>query len=887
MSLFVQHNPSAGIETVDFLAKAGYSAQTPRTAGFIPLYAETFTSLGEEQGGWNLPRHTEVACTDAYTRFSFSAAPALLEEALRKLAGCAVTPVFKEKDLAAAIAEFKNHGKDYSSTPTALLNQAVESRVLYPSPWKTASGADYRAISQMNVAAARAILIEIQKTLYVPDNCAFFFSGSVEPQAVLALVQEHFGQWRGRRTEEAVPGRAENPFGTNKKFVVHDAGLSADFTQVMIQYSTRNLLTAQVLALFLNQAEGTMVRSLLEQKNDIGLREADYVNAGAVADGNGGRLIVQGLFESGRRNPVDVQERLASIVVSAMAELESQEASPYVQEAAAYILRQQERPSRTFRQMLLAAEEKWAASTDFSADTDLHLAAASDQEPFVFVFVNSGAYKKYRKEFEGAAFSAVTHDSAPWYAMKEYSAAARQLVAGQGSAPAKKKAQDANQTEMDFATSNVLSVSRFALGNEIPVAVKSEPHSPTVALSVGIAGGERHSPDDCRQLETILMHILAHNISDAIYRAQMEGAIAGEPEVYTRTEDYFSFVELECSPDDFDAVARAFIEAVVYGEFEPALMDDILFDQRSQWASKKMALWFQMESAAHSEMYGNSARKKLYDIDAPILQNLTYERIVASYPELLDCRRYSLAVAGNTSQLDIKAILQDTFGVLRQLGVYYTDTNQSGWRQEVQEFTLPSAVRELKLNHVFGSDIPAEKAGPRPLHLIPTKDFADPVIFYFAAPQDNAERQVFNAILYDLCERLQNKSARDVVVSVRAADAFFPFAKVQFSKTMDSVATMRLYTATVQEIQAAYSSAGRDMAISHASALWAAETFSRTGSSAGSARLVHAGLIQNEAQKAYYDYIVLLSASADDFTHVAAAWFEGRPQFRVYSKESK
>ena len=143
--------------------------------------------------------------------------------------------------------------------------------------------------------------------------------------------------------------------------------------------------------------------------------------------------------------------------------------------------------------------------------------------------------------------------------------------------------------------------------------------------------------------------------------------------------------------------------------------------------------------------------------------------------KLLDASRYSLVTIGNVSNL--KELAESAFGELQV--VNHDEDN----KLEKIEPIVSNASRFVQLKRTFSTDIKAEDAGPRPLKLIPTTVFTDPVDFYFETPsKQSGEYSLFLALLTEFEKNLNEKWENGVKISLHKFYSQVDVVKVQFLK---------------------------------------------------------------------------------------------------------
>ena len=393
---------------------------------------------------------------------------------------------------------------------------------------------------------------------------------------------------------------------------------------------------------------------------------------------------------------------------------------------------------------------------------------------------------------------------------------------------------------------------------------------------------------------SILTDALAVNIRRYIDVRAANGLLSGDTAVRAKTYASCSVLTVTCAAEDAPECVRAIAEALVYGDITPAMADGITYDERTQWRIKSGASTFQLLCSAMRTLYAKDPYVNLFDDtkDKPVSTDFT--RIASAYPVLLDSSRFSLVVAGGVPDVSaLKATLQDTFGAL------ISQKETASIDAVVAKPTMPRRIKRVQLRHLFLTDISADKAGPRPAVLVPTKNFNDPALYCIPAPDlSTTDIALFNALFYEFAARLQNKVGADIAIRTDIADYDIPFARL-YAQNITQVAKVdAAYKETVAELtedlQALVSAASagvidtqKDRLLAGMENRWLMHTLSGTGTALGTAELLQQGA--NYGHPALYldQYAAVDAATAEDYFIMMKYYFADVPDFRVYSIDSK
>ena len=193
-TVFVREDSTSAMVHTEFLCRAGYSSQTPSTAGFFPLYARLFSTTKNPDG---TSPFASVALTSSCNADSSTYTADVTREALdalvRDLAHCAQNPSFTDKKISEEYAAMKKESKEYASGTTGFINGTIDSKIHSDAPWKTQSGIYPALFSSYTGPEVRTILDDISKRWYTPDNSAIFISGNISAEKAYNTAVKYFG----------------------------------------------------------------------------------------------------------------------------------------------------------------------------------------------------------------------------------------------------------------------------------------------------------------------------------------------------------------------------------------------------------------------------------------------------------------------------------------------------------------------------------------------------------------------------------------------------------------------------------------------------------------------------------------------------------------------
>jgi len=518
------------------------------------------------------------------------------------------------------------------------------------------------------------------------------------------------------------------------------------------------------------------------------------------------------------------------------------------------------------------------------------------EEPYTFVLVNTEVYQNSKASFDERGYEEVTSKNASWYSdelkiqkalqneQKQIRKAERQMSAGIEVSPL--------NTAEYFYYKNAPLIQSISLTNGIPLTVKTTADSRTATLSIAISGGECSSPAKERLLRTVMVNSFARNIQTLLSKQKQLNTFVGIPEIRAWTQQRVSYITIECLSCDLPAVFKAASDAVIFGEMNAVTADSLVHEQKAQWASTIIGLGNQLNFNALKYLYRGSEYEILYDTETEVLKETSLSSITNAYTQLLNARLYSLVVVGDVKLDEIKSYAESTFGILKSLG------NRT--MAEFPRAEFKNKTRRVQLRHLYATDKTPEMAPNGVPILVPTKDFFDPVLYYFACPEEKKQRVLFNALLIELCARTQenlNKKKADIKCTYTLAT---PSLQVGMLKADAVLHTNIFYNA----YKKAFKSLKHDLTVTNGDseirtqsdvdksvkaikAKWISDELSKTQTNNGTAELIQQGLLEGNATEYLTNYMALEAATDKMFLEVLERNLPEIPPFQVFSVDSK
>ena len=891
MQIFVLEDFSSAPVQVEFSVHAGISAQNPATTGFFPLYTRLF-KYGAEKNSF-LQNLTSECSADS-SNYRISVSQELVPSTFEILARCAFSPFFAEKDILREYSALKNEIMQYAPTPAAFINTAIDSRIFSETPWKLDSGIYPQIFTKSTAAEIRSILSRIGKFWYTPQNSAIFVSGPVKKEEIYALAEKTFGSYKPAASF-ALPEKV-TATGKTRKFIMHDLQFSEDMTQIVIEYTGLNFNQASLAAVAYNADSSTLKKSLCAE-HILNIRGPEYINVSSTRHNGCARLIFQTLLEQNLRSPVEQAETFIEAIKKSP---ETTDSSEY--QAARKILHDNFRettanstnfinslayfwaidpllPGNDEKEILLAQKLLSQPEKITSTDENSLKTSFENETPFIFILVNTKNFKKYKSDYKRLGYEEINSKNGSWFTQELYKNALKEISA-------EKKEIEQQKAESEsarniFLEENRNSLKTIELSNGIPVTVKTNRMTNGVSILVSIDGGslaDKNRPG----FQNVMANAIASNIRKEIIKYKTQQIISGNPAVYAETSFSDSKIIVECEKEDISLCIRSISDALIFGEITPAEADSYVYSAQTQKRLSGASPLNQMTFRAIKYFYDSNFIRNIFDTEKEILQKTSYNDILAEYPKFLDASLYSIVIAGNTDSEAVRYILEESLGILAA----QTTRNDSRRKESVPKPDFPAKTRKinLKIRHLFYTDVKAEDAGPMPAVLVPTKNFADPVQYWFKAPEaDSEEAVIFDALILRLSENLNNAGA-ETKIFLPAKD--FRCGGITFLNVEHTNYIEETYKKTLSEfVKKLEDSEPSVFEAERTKNAWILSRLSGSKTNTGTARIISSSKTD---EKNYLDeYEILERAGSKDFLRALNEYFPQEPLLQIFSSDSK
>lgn len=891
MQIFVLEDFSSAPVQVEFSVHAGISAQNPATTGFFPLYTRLF-KYGAEKNSF-LQNLTSECSADS-SNYRISVSQELVSSTFEILARCAFSPFFAEKDILREYSALKNEIMQYAPTPAAFINTAIDSRIFSETPWKLDSGIYPQIFTKSTAAEIRSILSRIGKFWYTPQNSAIFVSGPVKKEEIYALAEKTFGSYKPAASF-ALPEKV-TATGKTRKFIMHDLQFSEDMTQIVIEYTGLNFNQASLAAVAYNADSSTLKKSLCAE-HILNIRGPEYINVSSTRHNGCARLIFQTLLEQNLRSPVEQAETFIEAIKKSPETTDSSEyqaakkilhdnfrettanSTNFINSLAYFwaidpLLPENDEKEILLAQKLLSQPEKITSTDENSLKTSFE-----NETPFIFVLVNTKNFKKYKSDYKRLGYEEINSKNGSWFTQELYKNALKEISA-------EKKEIEQQKAESEsarniFLEENRNSLKTIELSNGIPVTVKTNRMTNGVSILVSIDGGslaDKNRPG----FQNVMANAIASNIRKEIIKYKTQQIISGNPAVYAETSFSDSKIIVECEKEDISLCIRSISDALIFGEITPAEADSYVYSAQTQKRLSGASPLNQMTFRAIKYFYDSNFIRNIFDTEKEILQKTSYNDILAEYPKFLDASLYSIVIAGNTDSEAVRYILEESLGILAA----QTTRNDSRRKESVPKPDFPAKTRKinLKIRHLFYTDVKAEDAGPMPAVLVPTKNFADPIQYWFKAPEaDSEEAVIFDALILRLSENLNNAGV-ETKIFLPAKD--FRCGGITFLNVEHTNYIEETYKKTLSEfVKKLEDSEPSVFEAERTKNAWILSRLSGSKTNTGTARIISSSKTD---EKNYLDeYEILERAGSKDFLRALNEYFPPEPLLQIFSSDSK
>ncbi|WP_294015034.1 insulinase family protein [uncultured Treponema sp.] len=880
LTVFILPDETNALLNVELVVKAGFSSQTSSTAGFFPLYTRLFSKSGEAKEILKaFSIHSE--CNADSSIFKAKVPPENLKLYLEQIAQCESSPNFSDKDIEDELAQMKTESLAYSKSTTGFINSAIDSRIFYKEPWKHDSGIYPAIFSGYNTKQARAVLYNfVSKEFYTPYNSALFITGNIAEKKALEISQEAFKDWNSKTTDSSFKKfKTENlQQSKGKKFVLAAKEFSPELTQIVVQYTSLSQSQTDILSCVFNN-EKSKYKTTLPQIPELNIRSADFITAASAIKNGNTRFILQALIEEppkGKSIADQAQTFLAAAtectnlnedeikfaqneIEKKYRELTGNPSNLSSKLAEFWAMNKFETPEIFYKEF-----EKSISQVENETSENISKAILNE-EPYIFLLVNNSIYKKNKKSFDEYGYELITQENASWYTNELLAKSAKQEMQAALEKPKQSKNPTIEIRPADYFYFNSMeSIKYQELKNGIPVSVKENPNSKTVAVCISISGGKFASPESETNLRSVLISAVAKN-------SKIEN-------ITNKTDETVSYISFEVFKEELENALKKISDALIYGTVSPVQADLLFREEGYEQRMKNADLGFQMKSSALAYLYRSSPLSKIFKAEEKERNSSSYQALLLEYTKLLDASLYSIAICGDIEFDKAIKYCQDTFEVLKE---------QSA-RKEL-EFPKPSfknKERKVQLKHIYTTNLPAKLAPKDSPRLVPTKNFYDPAQIYFRAPDSTDEDlEIFNSLLYILCTEIQSILGNEISCKTEEASVKIPVGIIQANELKRTGIFFDAYKIAREKlIKELLEEETKNWTCEKIKIQWKQRNLFETQSNSGTAKLM-ASFQKKEQYLTNYLYIE--NSTPQDFLNAIEKYFPTEPLMKVYSADSK
>lgn len=902
LKIFLLEDSTDALIHTNFVCKAGFSSQTQDTNGFFKLYTRLIQA---RTPGLDF---SSIQCNADSSIYSISFTNTQTDEIFEQLSNALFSNDFSDELFSAELKRLKNEVSQNADSLSTYINAAIDSRVFSDAPWKHDSGIYPSLFKNIKEQTARNAITEISNRWYIPKNCALFVYGNINTEKLLISIKNTFGRFYSNYT---VPiEKPSIPVNKQRKYVFHNDDISNELTQIVIQYTMLNSEQADLIAATLNNNSSYFKNNILNN-TELNIPGDEYINVSSAYKRNSSRLIIQTLMQApeNKKSKITPLDQTKLFVNSVNQLPVYPQEYQFAKEQLLYNHNIQMSNPSSFMEALTSfwpIEEYYTTTEeDFIPYPNSYTASLMDgrknkiknedltssmellqsEEPFIFVMINSKVYKTYKKDFTKAGYEEINAQNSSWYVQEMFKNIADQFKPEESITY---KVNKTNGNDNYYYEKNIEQIKINKLSNDIKVISKKNNNVNGISMILSIDGGKLNSSEN-HGFEEVMVNLMSVMIQKELYKKMAQGLILGSPYVTTKTDISTSSILIDFDEEDIIEVCNAISNAIVYGEIAPADADRAVSSRQYRKRLENGSNSSQMISAIMKSVYGKGKLSSIFDTEKDILQNTDYNSILASYPNLLDAKRFSIIITGNFDDT-IFDYLEKAFCFLNNQGF------KNNYLPEENKLNK-SKTLNVKIRHTFLTDIPAEKAGPQPAVLIPTTEFLDPVIYAGNAPEPGTKKAaLYNALInyisIDLQKRINaNKRFDNSTVTMQLPQSHINLGYITISNVAHIKEADQEYKNTIQDINnkllepQAIQKIVQDIKNS-----WTLTQMTETATNSGTAFLIQKGLelLPDSIDPSLYlnEYYFIQTATVQDFI-VTMDYFPTKPQLRVYSSDSK
>lgn len=756
LEIYILEDSENPIIQVSYVAKAGFSVQTQENAGFPELASSLFfksSSLNQNDIKVLQNLSTELKSDSAIFRATCTLGN--LEKSIALFSEAARNPNFTDEVLQSEYLSLKLRVQENINNELAYINSSIDN-VLFNEPWKQDTVL-YSGINQnLMIPEIRRNLQSIYTQFYTPEKSAIFITGAIKADSIYYLVKKYFESWN--KSVFAVPETNSTLKNLEtKKYVLKSNNFSTDFNQLIIQYPKEGLFS-DIKSCGTMQLASLALENSSQFKNAVvnttsGLYDETYIYSGFTENGSASRVILQALMLNNEVSPTLQVENILENINKGKVILESE-----FQEEKTKLLSQENSSRSDIKTLYNALVSSWGyggteyfySYLDYIKTLNLSdVQSVFDFEPYIFLLVNSKTYSTFEEDFKNQDYVLLENVTNFTEEQNQNTEMPEQEIVS------------------SFYTENINSFNFYKLENKIPVIEKQSKNQESFTLHLIINGGELFHAEN-PGLETITIKYLANNIKKLLEQEDLSFDFS----ISTETKIYNSSINITCAKDDIETLFKVISQALYFDDLTAGKADELIFAENYNYRLNSASTSTQLFTSGMETIFSGTKLESLFKTEDSLLSSINFIEIYKSYTELLDANRFTVVCLGNIPT-NLKSILENTFGSLKALNLVKNNTKI--------EPIISNLTRTVQIKRIFSTDIKAEDAGPRPLKLIPTTVFTDPVDFYFESPNKQSDEYLyFLALLTDYEKFLNQYWENGIKISIHDFKANFDVVRVQF-----------------------------------------------------------------------------------------------------------
>lgn len=700
---------------------SGYSATEKNEAGFFDLSRRLFWQRSESAkeiektlGLFDL----ETNLFAQSTVFSASLPAHSLEQSLAYIKDCIENSLFAEKSLVAVLDEYLQEQKAILASPYGFIHASVMNHLYPENPWAQSADMGYYYFQEKKIESLALALKLFKERYYQVQNIKLRITSPYETSLVLALVKKSMQNWEN--SSSYLPKRKLSKLQKEQKsLVLVSEGFPEDFEQFIFirtidigdshlwEDKTEETIhrEAAFLSFLLEENVDAIKTKFLEEKS-LGLEDEQYLAFSFEKAADYSRLISQYMT---KKNTTSLLDKIVAI--------QAQENTlSFSHKTIEKIL-----PYFEFYEQA----EKNQCQTDAFFLQD-GFSPFSQIEPIHIILLHPKTYARHKKIIEKEKWLVKTE--------KDFQEDIKKILA-QKTEILEESFSNLPPYEAIFDDMN--DSLRLKLSNDIAVFMRIDSKAEYTEIDFNFQKNAESADGKTYLIDEIIFRSLEKKYRELNLEKMLKGE-QGEVLFYSdRGKNKLRFT-IKAKAEDIEKAFYDFISLFTFFSISPLEADIVNKEIQGEERIKTSLLKTQLDEAALREIFGKTKQPPLFSINT---DSIGYEDIQKRLSKLYNAQAVSLSFMGREESLVSLFVLSEkTLSFLKNQGKIST---------EVYSFEIPDRKKRVSLSHLFTSKLDAKDAGPRPLRLIPTTEFFDPLHIYFKRPLDE-NQAYFDAFFYTL-----------------------------------------------------------------------------------------------------------------------------------------